>query len=352
MSRIPVAILGATGAVGQKFVRLLADHPWFEIAQLSASAERVGKRYGDEVRWRELTPLPDHIADIKMTAMTPVDGVKMAFSGVDAAIAREVEPAFAHAGVLVVTNASAFRMESDVPLLIPEVNANHIQVIEQQRRNRGWTGGIIANPNCCVAAFAMGLAPLDRAFGLQSAIVATLQATSGAGYPGVPSLDILGNIIPYIGGNEEEKIAAETKKILGTLSSEGIRSSTFGVSAMVHRVPVLDGHLLSASIRFLGAPPTPEAANALLGEFTGEESARGLPSSPARPIEVESRIDRPQSRLDIDRGNGMTVTVGRMRPCEVQHLRLVLLGHNLIRGAAGAAVLNGELAVQQGLLER
>lgn len=348
MTRIPVAILGATGTVGQKFITLLANHPWFEIVQVAASAERVGKRFGDEVRWRELTALPEAVANLKFTACEPGHGARLAFSALDAPIAREVEPAFARAGTIVVSNASAFRMEPDVPLLIPEVNAAHIGLVARQRRERGWSGAIIVNPNCSTAAIITAVAPLHTAFGLRVATFATLQAASGAGYPGVPSLDLIGNVIPYIGG-EEEKIEAESRKILGGFVNDAIIPAEIVVSAMVHRVPVVDGHMVSASLGFARAP-SPEEAIAALEAFRGDAAVASLPSSPALPIEVDRRPDRPQSRLDLNRGNGMTVTVGRVRPCPVQHLRLVALSHNLVRGAAGAAVQNAELAVSSGLL--
>lgn len=347
MSRLPVAILGATGTVGQKFVSLLANHPWFEIIQLSASTERVGKRYGDVVHWRETSPVPDAAADILMTEATPQGDAVIAFSALDTAIARELEPRFAAAGTLVVSNAGAFRMEDDVPLLIPEVNADHLALLDRQRSERRWSGGIITNPNCVVAAVASALAPLHRAFGLESAVIATLQAASGAGYPGVPSLDLLGNVIPWIGGNEEEKIANETVKILGHLEGSRVINSGASLSAMVHRVPVVDGHLASIAASF-GIGPAPEQAAAQLEAYTIPELVAGLPSAPAHFLELERRVDRPQTRLDRDRGNGMTVTVGRVRTCKVQQLRLSVLGHNLLRGAAGAAVLNAELAVAAG----
>jgi aspartate-semialdehyde dehydrogenase len=349
MTKIPVAILGATGTVGQKFITLLAEHPWFEIVQLAASAARDGKRYGDEVRWREVTPLPEHIAGMRLSAMAPDGRAKLAFSALDAAIARDVEPAFAMAGVFVVSNASAFRMAEDVPLLIPEVNADHLALIARQRRARGWRGAIVVNPNCSTAALVTALAPLHRAFGLRTAVVATLQAASGAGYPGVPSLDLLGNVIPFIGG-EEEKIEAEIRKILGTVDGERVVDAEIVTSAMVHRVPVVDGHMVSASLAFDRAP-TPEAAISALRAFSGGSLVAGLPSSPVHPVEVDDRPDRPQSRLDLDRGRGMTVTVGRVRSCPLHQLRLVALGHNLVRGAAGAAVQNAELVLASGLLE-
>ena len=350
MTKLPVAILGATGTVGQKFIALLAEHPWFEIVQLAASAARDGKRFGDEVRWRELTPLPKHIADMQMTTVAPMAGVRIAFSALDAPVAREVEPAFAQAGIFVVSNASAFRMADDVPLLIPEVNADHLALLARQRRERGWTGAIVVNPNCSTAALVTAIAPLHRAYGLRKAVVATLQAASGAGYPGVPSLDLLGNVIPLIGG-EEEKIEAELRKILGRVEGERIVEAEIVTSAMVHRVPVVDGHMVSASLAFDRAP-SPEEAIATLRAFRGTDPVPTLPSSPALPVEVEDRPDRPQSRLDLDRGRGMTVTVGRVRPCPLHHLRLVALGHNLVRGAAGAAVQNAELLVASGLLEQ
>lgn len=350
MTKLPVAILGATGTVGQKFIALLAEHPWFEIVQLAASAARDGKRFGDEVRWRELTPLPRHIADMQMTTVAPMAGVRIAFSALDAPVAREVEPAFAQAGIFVVSNASAFRMADDVPLLIPEVNADHLALLARQRRERGWTGAIVVNPNCSTAALVTAIAPLHRAYGLRKAVVATLQAASGAGYPGVPSLDLLGNVIPLIGG-EEEKIEAELRKILGRVEGERIVEAEIVTSAMVHRVPVVDGHMVSASLEFDRAP-SPEEAIATLRAFRGADPVPTLPSSPALPVEVEDRPDRPQSRLDLDRGRGMTVTVGRVRPCPLHHLRLVALGHNLVRGAAGAAVQNAELLVASGLLEQ
>lgn len=348
MTRLPVAVLGATGAVGQKLLAALAHHPSFEVVQVVASAERIGRRYGTDVRWREPGPVPEGIADLAFTAAEPVAGVRLAFSALDAPVAREVEPRFAAAGVLVVSNASAFRMADDVPLLIPEVNPGHLALLATQRTRRGWRGGILTNPNCSTAVLATALAPLHAAFGVEQVVVATLQAASGAGYPGVPSLDLIDNVIPHIGG-EEDKIETECAKLLGTLTGDAIRPAGLTVSAMVHRVPVIDGHLVAASLRFR-TPPTPEAACEALAAFTGDAMVRGLPSSPARPIEVDPRADRPQPRLDRDRGLGMTVTVGRVRPCPVHHLRLVAMGHNLVRGAAGAALQNGELALAAGVL--
>jgi aspartate-semialdehyde dehydrogenase len=341
MTRIPVAVLGATGAVGQKCIALLAGHPWFEVAQVVASAERIGLRYGETVRWRETSPLPADVASLTLSAAEPQPGIRIAISALDASVARDVEPVFAAAGVIVVSNASAYRMVDDVPLIIPEVNASHLRLVQRQRAKRGWAGAIVANPNCSTAAFITAVAPLHREFGIRRAVVATLQAASGAGYPGVPSLDLIDNVIPHIGG-EEEKITAECRKLLGSITGDEVSAANIDVSPMVHRVPVLDGHLVSASLEF-ERDVTPAEVAHVLQNFRAEDRVAQLPSSPERVIEVDSREDRPQPRLDRDRGRGMTVTVGRIRPCPVFHLRLVALGHNLVRGAAGAAIQNAEL---------
>jgi aspartate-semialdehyde dehydrogenase len=349
MSRLPVAVLGATGMVGQRLLALLADHPQFEVVQVVASAERIGRRLGDEIRWRDTTPLAPAIADLRFSAAQPAPGVRLAFSALDAAVAHEVEPRFAHAGVMVVSNASAFRMDDDVPLLIPEVNPDHLALLTRQREQRGWRGGLVTNPNCATAVLATVLAPLDRAFGVRRAVVATLQAASGAGYPGVPALDLVDNVLPWIAG-EEPKIETECARLLGRLDDGAVTPAPLAVSAMVHRVPVLDGHLVSASLSF-AQPVSPDQARAVLADFRGDADVQALPSTPAVPIEIDDRDDRPQPRLDRDRGRGMAVTVGRIRPCPVQHLRLVALGHNLVRGAAGAALQNAELLLARGLVE-
>lgn len=347
MTRIPVSILGATGAVGQKFIALLAGHPWFEINHLAASAERIGLRYGETVNWREPTPLDPAVAAITLSSTDPVPGLRLVFSALDAAIARDVEPRWAAAGSMVVSNASAFRMAEDVPLVIPEVNADHLGLLDRQRQKRGWSGGIIANPNCSTTVLVLALAPLHRAFELKEVTVATLQAASGAGYPGVPSLDLIDNVIPVIGG-EEEKIESETRKLLGLFSGGAVEPAPINTSAMVHRVPVIDGHMTSASLAF-ARRPTPAEVVATLREFRGSELVAGLPGSPATPVVVSDLADRPQPRRDRDVGKGMTVTVGRVRECPVRDIRLVALGHNLIRGAAGAAIQNAELVVATGI---
>ncbi|HWA16530.1 MAG TPA: aspartate-semialdehyde dehydrogenase [Gemmatimonadales bacterium] len=339
MARIPVSILGATGTVGQKFVRLLGDHPWFEVVALSASEQSAGKRYGDVVRWREPTPIPAPIADLVVQQTAPGLPGRIAFSAVDDSVAHEIEQGFARAGVFVVTNTKTHRMEKDVPLVIPEINAHHLDLLPTQQLERGWSGGIIANPNCSTAGLVLALAPLHLSFGIEKLFVSTMQAVSGAGYPGVASLDALGNVIPYIGG-EEEKIERESRKIL---------DGSFTVSAHTNRVPVVDGHMETVSVGF-SRRVRPEEAIAAINSFAAPDEVAALPSTPSRPVEYDPRPDRPQSRLDLERGNGMTVTVGRVRPCNLFDIRLVLLSHNTIRGAAGAAVQNAELLVQRGLV--
>lgn len=348
MSRIPVAVLGATGTVGQKFVRLLAGHPWFELTALAASEQSAGRSYGEVVRWREAMPLPTHIAGMVVQRCRPPLEARIVFSALDADIAQEIEQEFARAGAVVITNTRVHRMDLDVPLLVPEVNAEHLDLIDAQRRRRKWSGAILANPNCSTAGLVVALAPLAREFGLEKVFVATMQAVSGSGYPGVASLDILGSVIPFIGG-EEEKMEQETRKILGALTADGIRDASCALSAHCNRVPVLDGHLEVVSASFT-RKPTVAAAIAALEAFRGPDPVPSLPSSPNPPIEVDLRPDRPQSRLDLDRGRGMAVTVGRVRPCTLLDLKLVLLSHNTIRGAAGAAVQIGELLKAQGRL--
>jgi aspartate-semialdehyde dehydrogenase len=339
MARIPVSILGATGTVGQKFVRLLAEHPWFEVVALSASDQSAGKRYADVVRWREPVPIPGPIADLVVQRTAPGLPGRVAFSAVDDSVAHEIEQGFARAGVFVVTNTKTHRMERDVPLVIPEVNAHHLDLLPTQQLERGWSGGIVANPNCSTAGLVLALAPLHLAFGIDKLFVSTMQAVSGAGYPGVASLDAIGNVIPSIGG-EEEKIERESRKIL---------DGAFTVSAHTNRVPVVDGHMETVSVGF-SRRVRPEEAIAAINSFVAPEEVAALPSSPARPVEYDARPDRPQPRLDIDRGAGRTVTVGRIRPCNLFDLRLVLLSHNTVRGAAGAAVQNAELLVQRGVI--
>ena len=349
-AKIPVSILGATGTVGQKFVRLLAEHPWFEVAAVAASSASAGRRYGEVVRWREAGPLPERIAALTVQACTPPLAGPIAFSALDADVAGPIEETFAQAGVHVVTNTRCHRMDPDVPLLIPEANLDHLLLVDRQQDTRGWPGAILANPNCSTAALVLGLAPLHRAFGIEKLFISTMQAVSGAGYPGVASLDIVGNVVPYIGG-EEEKIERESRKILGTLVDGGVTPAAFAVSAHTNRVAVVDGHLEAVSVGFRRRVSPDEALEALR-TFRAPERVACLPSSPALPIEVDLRIDRPQPRLDLERGRGMAVTVGRVRPCPILDLRLVVLGHNTIRGAAGQAVQIAELLVAEGRVVR
>jgi aspartate-semialdehyde dehydrogenase len=349
MDRIPVSILGATGTVGQKFVKLLDGHPWFEIVAIAASEQSAGKRYGEVVRWRESTPIPESVARMVIQRSEPPLSGRIVFSALDADIAGPLEQAFAQGGAFVVTNTRVHRMAADVPLLVPEVNPGHLSLLERQQKERGWKGGIVANPNCSTAGLVMALAPLHAAFRLEKLFVATMQAASGAGYPGVPSLDLLGNVIPFIGG-EEEKIEAETCKILGDLAGSAVEPAAIAVSAHTNRVAVVDGHTEVVSAGFARRVRPAEALEAYRN-FEAPAAVANLPSTPARPIEVDSRPDRPQPRLDVDRGTGMSVTIGRIRPCPLLDIRLVLLSHNTVRGAAGAAIQNAELLVGEGYVK-
>jgi aspartate-semialdehyde dehydrogenase len=348
--KIPVAVLGATGTVGQKFVRLLANHPWFEMKALAASASSAGRVYGDVVRWRETVALPDGVARMVVRECAPPLPGHIVFSALDAEVAGPIEQEFARSGAYVVTNTRTHRMDRDVPLLIPEVNASHLALIDGQRKERGWAGAILANPNCSTAALALALAPLHQAFGLTRLFVSTMQAVSGAGYPGVASLDIVGNVIPHIAG-EEEKIERESRKILGTWQGDQVLPAEFAVSAHANRVAVVDGHMMTVSAGFSRRVSVEDAVRAVR-EFRPPASVVELPSTPSRCVEVDDRTDRPQPRLDIDRGGGMAVTVGRLRPCPILDLRLVLLGHNTVRGAAGQGIQIAELLVAEGRVKR
>ena len=345
---LEVGILGATGMVGQQFIRLLNGHPWFRTSWLAASERSEGRAYCEAAAWRLSEPMPADLASQRLEPCTPGRGPRLVFSALDATAADTLEPAFAAAGHIVVSNARSFRMAEDVPLLIPEVNPDHLQLIDVQRRVRGWGGAIVTNPNCAVVVLAMALAPL-KAFGIRTVLTTTLQAVSGAGYPGVPSFDIVGNIIPGIGGGEEDKIESEANKILGTLNGGRVTPHPAVVSAHTTRVPVLDGHTITVSVAFERAVSVSDVGDALRS-WTGRPQELGLPSAPERPIEVFADGFRPQPRLDATRGKGMTVTVGRVRPCPVLGTRFVALGHNTIRGAAGAALLNAELLAADGWL--
>jgi aspartate-semialdehyde dehydrogenase len=347
-TKIEVGILGATGMVGQQFVRLLQDHPWFELKWLGASDRSAGKKYAEATRWHLDGPMPEEVAGAKVEKCEPGRAPYLLFSALDASAAVEIERAFAEAGHLVVSNASSHRMEPDVPLLVPEINADHLKLIPVQQRRRGWRGQIVTNPNCSTVVLAMSLAPL-RAFGVARVIATTLQAISGAGYPGVPGIDIAANVIPYI-ANEEEKMQRETQKILGDFTGEEVRPLPAKVSAHCNRVPVADGHTVTVSVE-LAERPLERNLLAALENFSGVPQHRRLPSAPARPLVYLPEADRPQPRRDAHRERGMCVFLGRLRPCPALHYKFVALGHNTLRGAAGAAVLNAELICSEGLLD-
>jgi aspartate-semialdehyde dehydrogenase len=348
MASISVGILGATGMVGQQFIALLANHPWFTVEWLGASERSAGKAFKDAAAWRLPNPLPDEVAKKKVEAAAPGHAPKLVFSGLDSSVAGEIEGAFAAAGHIIVSNSRNYRMEKDVPLLIPEVNAEHLALLDVQAKARGWKGRIVTNPNCATVVLAMALAPL-RQFGLTKTMVTTLQAISGAGYPGVPSWDILANVIPHIGGGEEEKIETETKKILGRLHGGAVEHHPVVVSATTTRVPVRDGHTGSVSVA-LDQRPDHAAVIDAWTSFKGKPQLMDLPSAPPQPIVYLTEPNRPQALLDVNRDGGMTVTVGRLRACPVLDAKFVALGHNTIRGAAGAAILNAELMHREGLL--
>ena len=345
MDAIEVGVLGATGMVGQRFVSLLSQHPWFRCTWLGASERSEGKAYKSVAPWKLNTPIPGGSAERIVEACVPGRGPKVVFSGLDASVAGEIEGAFAAAGHIVITNARNFRMDPLVPLLIPEINADHLKLIGEQRRSKGWKGAIVTNPNCSTIVLALALAPL-RQFNIRAVVVSTMQAVSGAGYPGVPSLDILGNVVPFISG-EEEKMQSETLKILG--SDGGRAPYPAVVSAHTNRVAVIDGHTITVSVGFERKPAI-EAIKEAMRSFAGKPQQLWLPSAPQPPLVVTEEPNRPQPRLDADLGGGMAITIGRVRECPVMHAKFVALGHNTIRGAAGAAILNAELMHAEGLL--
>ena len=346
--RIEVGILGATGMVGQEFVTFLEGHPWFDITWVGASDRSAGKRYSEATTWRLDGEMPAGVENMQVEECKPGHAPRLVFSAMDAAVATEIELAFAQAGHVVVSNSRNHRMEPDVPLLIPEVNPDHLKIIPLQQRKRGWKGQIATNPNCSTIVLAMALAPL-RPFGITSVLATTMQALSGAGYPGVASLDINGNVVPFISG-EEEKMQRETQKILGDFTGDSLRPLAAKVSAQCNRVPVVDGHMVAASVALERKPGTAELIQAL-ENFRGLPQERKLPSAPPRPLIYLTQNDRPQPRRDVDRERGMAVFVGRMRECPVLDYKFVALGHNTVRGAAGAAVLNAELMYSEGLLD-
>jgi aspartate-semialdehyde dehydrogenase len=344
MKRYRVGILGATGTVGQRFAQLLDDHPQFEITALAASDRSAGKTYADACAWKLPGSVPTNVRDIVVRPIEPPLDCDIVFSSLPSNVARETEEAFARSGFPVISNSSSYRMDEDVPLLIPEINADHIGLIETQRANRGWTGFIVTNPNCAVVSFAPPLAALHRSFGVESVVLTTFQAISGAGYPGVASLDIVDNVVPYIAG-EEPKVETEAQKILGEFKEGHIVKADFPVSAQCFRVNVVDGHMVSVRVD-LRNDATLEEVVAAMREFPSLD----LHSAPSTFIEVTDEPSRPQTRLDRDNGNGMTITVGRVFPDNVFDYRFVALSHNTVRGAAGCAVLNAELLAAKGMI--
>ncbi len=345
---IDVGVLGATGTVGSLLVRMLEGHPWFRLREVGASPASAGQRLGDRMAPDDLGPLSDAASDMVLKALDDVWQSPLLLSALPSGAAREVEALLAGRGHLVVSNASAYRQDPDVPLIIPEVNPDHLGLISRQASR--WPGAIVTNPNCVTAGLATALTPLHRAFGLETVVATTMQAISGAGRPGPAAGDLTDNVIPYI-PDEEDKIVEESQRILGRYASGGVEPADFVVSAHANRVPVLHGHLVAVSARFR-KPVHPEEASAALSGFDGAPEAQALPSAPRRPLTVLEGDARPQPRLDRDRGRGMTVTVGRVRPCPALHLRFLVLAHNLVRGAAGAALLNAELCHATGVTAR
>lgn len=342
-------MLGCTGSVGQRFIALLEDHPWFDVVALGASSRSAGKRYDVAARWKQATPIPDDMAGIVVGECKPGVGgfssdIKIIFSGLDNEFAGDIEEEFAKAGHAVFSNAKNHRMDSDVPILIPPVNMEHMEVIPAQQKARGYgTGFIVTNANCSTTAMSIGLKPLAATFGLDTVVVSTMQAISGAGYPGLSSMDILDNVVPLIGG-EEPKMETESKKIFGSIQDGAFVDAEFNVSAMCNRVHVLDGHTECVSLK-LTEPCTPEQAIEAIRNYPSVTKSLGLPSAPDHDVVYTDAPDRPQPRMDRLKGNGFTVTVGRVRDCNVFDLRLVLFGHNTIVGAAGGSILNAELCL-------
>jgi aspartate-semialdehyde dehydrogenase len=347
--KIPVGVLGATGTVGQRFIERLAGHAWFEVAAVAASERSRGKSYAEAARWRLPSPLPERVAAMTVASVTDELPCAIVFSALDAATAREVEPECARRGMLVFSNASAHRMDADVPLLIPEINPDSLDLVARQRSERGWKGAIVTNGNCSTIILAIALAPLHAAFGIERVFVTTMQAVSGAGYPGVPSLDILGNVIPDI-PEEAAKIEREVAKILGRTREGRVEPAPFVISAATYRVAVEDGHTESVSAAFSRKVPASQVEDAWR-DFRGSEEVAALPSAPRRPIHYLSEPQRPQPRRDVDAEQGMATLVGGLKPCPLLDWKFTVLGHNTVRGAAGASVLNAEYAAVKGLLD-
>jgi aspartate-semialdehyde dehydrogenase len=347
--RIPVAVLGATGAVGQRFVQLLDGHPWFEVVAVTGSDRAVGQKYGDTCHWILADPMPVSVRGLVVLPTDPEKvGAPLAFSALPPNVARDAEPAFARNGVVVCSNASAYRQAPDVPLILPEVNPGHTGLVHEQKRTRNWPGMIVTNPNCTITGLTILLKPLLDAFGLKRLFVVSMQAVSGAGYPGVPSIDILSNVVPFVDG-EEEKMELEPRKMLGSLQDASIELADFEISAHANRVPVPEGHMVCLSVELAQPVAIQEVARAI-SQFQAPEISRGLPSAPVSVIQLRDEPDRPQPRLDLMAGQGMTTVAGRLRPDPIFDYRVVILSHNTIRGAAGGSIYNAELMVKQGLI--
>jgi aspartate-semialdehyde dehydrogenase len=347
--KIPVGVLGATGMVGQRFIQLLEHHPWFEVSWIAASERSAGRPYAEAAKWRMKTAMPARIATMTLSPASARNMPKTIFAALDADIARDLEPQFAEAGCAVITNSSAFRMHPNVPLVIPEVNADHFKLIDTQVWRKSSGGFIVTNSNCSAMGLVLALAPLHKKFEIEKMYAVTMQAVSGAGYPGVASLDILGNVIPYI-SKEEEKMEAETRKMLGTLNGHEVKDAPFAMSAQCNRVAVEDGHTESVSVQFRKKATAEDILEAW-SSFRSVPQELKLPHAPVEPVYYDPRPDRPQPRFDVDRGNGMTATCGRLRPCSLLDWKFTVLSHNTIRGAAGAALLNAELLKVQGYLQ-
>lgn len=348
MRTIEVGILGGTGMVGQHFIRFLQGHPWFKLTWIGASDRSAGKKLRDATAWRLEGEMPSDAGDIVVSDSKPANAPQLVFSSMDASVATEIEREFAQAGHIVVSNSRNHRMEPDVPLLVPEVNPGHLALIYRQQRQRGWRGMIVTNPNCSTVTLTLALAPL-KPFGIERILATTMQAVSGAGYPGVSSMDILANVVPFI-GSEEEKMQQETQKILGDFDNGHVVPLPARMSAHCNRVAVVDGHMVATSVAFSSKPDVDSVRHAI-DTFQGVPQQRNLPSAPAQPVRYLPQQDRPQPRRDASRENGMTVFVGRVRECPVLDVKFIACGHNAIRGAAGAAVLNAELMASEGLLD-
>ncbi len=349
MKKISVAILAATGMVGQRFIQLLHNHPWFEITALMASERSAGRTYREACQWRIEGEIPPGVADMPVLGTDQAIDAPLVFSALPGSVARELEERLAAAGHIVCSNASSHRQDPDVPLLIPEVNPDHLKLIDHQRKQRGWSGAIVTNPNCTSTPFTMAFRPLLDTFGITKALVVSMQALSGAGYPGVASYDTMDNVIPFIGG-EESKVECEPQKMLGTLQGDHVQFADFSISAQCNRVPVLEGHTICVSVG-LGKSATVEEVVATMRDFRALPQELGLPSAPNPPLIVRNEDNRPQPRRDRDIGGGMPTVIGRVRPCPILDIRMVTMAHNTIRGAAGGSVLNAELMVQQGYVQ-